>query len=438
MYVISGRAPEHNYPCRLKCLAKFPSLLLMLAVSPIALANSDTSIPLSIAEAETIALQAEPGYLALQAEAEAFGERAVAAGQLPDPALRIGVANYPIEDGGFSTEGMTQAQFGFRQHFPRKVVRQSRTDRYEHLSAGRAAGAQARYRDVLAATREAWLDNYYWHRSIALLELSRPFFEDLLATTRSHYALGRKSQFDVLQAELELQRLDDRLIEAGRVRRAAQASLSQWLGDAAYRPIPNVLADWPIVPPVEELRSRLQEHPALQAADARIAAQQSAVDLADAGKKPEWTLDVGYGYREGSLPSGEPRSDFVSLSVTVGLPMFSENRQDRELAAALADRSAARSSRQRLLAELNSALLSEHARWTEHTRRMTLYESQILRTSAASADAALLAYRNDAADVADVLRGSLENLEAQLDYVRLRVERAKSFVALANLGGLSR
>jgi hypothetical protein len=438
MYVQNGRAPEHNYSCRLKCLAKLSSLLLMLAVSPSVLANSDMRIPLSIAEAETIALQAEPGYLALQAEAEALGERAVAAGQLPDPSLRIGLANYPIEDGGFSTEGMTQAQLGFRQHFPRKDVRQSRTDRYGHLSADRAAGARARYRDVLVAAREAWLDNYYWHRSIELLEQSRPLFEDLLATTRSHYALGRKSQFDVLQAELELQRLDDRLIEAGRVRRAAQASLSQWLGNAAYRPIPNVLPDWSTVPPVEEMQSRVQEHPALQAADARVAAQQSAVDMADAGKKPEWTLDVGYGYREGSLPSGEPRSDFVSLSVTVGLPMFSENRQDRELAAALADRSAARSSRRQLLAEFNSALLAEYARWTDYTRRMALYESQILKTSAASADAALIAYRNDAADISDVLRGSLENLDAQLDYARLRVERAKSFAALANFGGLPR
>lgn len=438
MYVSNGRVPEHNLSRRAGCPARISILLSLLAVPVVASANNVADIPLSIAEAESIALQEEPGFLALQAESEAMGERAIAAGQLPDPALRIGLANYPIESGGFSTEGMTQAQLGFRQHFPRKDVRTSLTDQYEHLAADRAATAKARHREVLAATRKAWLDNFYWHRSVEILAGSRSLFEDLLATARSQYAVGRGSQFDVLQAELELQRLDDRVIEAERFRAAAQAALSRWLGAAALRPVPDKLPDWTAIPPMEELQLRVQDHPALQAAEERIAARQSAVDTADARKKPDWTLDVGYGYREGSLSSGEPRSDFISLSVTVGLPMFSENRQDRELAAALADRSAARSSRQRLLADLESALLSEYSRWNDYTRRMHLYESQILKTAVASADAALLAYRNDAADVADVLRGSLESLNAQLDYISLRVERAKSFAALANLGGLVR
>lgn len=438
MYVSNGHVPAHNLSRWTNSHAHSLPCLLLLALSSFASANNDPRIPLSIAEAERIALQEEPGYLALQAEAEALAERAIAAGQLPDPALRVGLANYPIANGGFSTEGMTQAQLGVRQHFPRKSVRASRTDQYEHLSADRAAGARARNRDVLAATRKAWLDSYYWHRSVEILAQSRPLFDDLLAMARSQYALGRGSQYDVLQAELELQRLEDRAIEAERLRGSSQAALSQWLGRAAYRPIPHVLPDWSSVPTVEELKVRVQEHPALLAADARIAARQSAVDLADAKKKPDWTLDVGYGYRRGTLPSGEPRSDFVSLSVTVGLPVFSDNRQDRELAAALAERSAARSSRQRLLAEFDSALLAEHARFSEYTRRVNLYKSDILKTSEASADAALLAYRNDAADVADVLRGALENLNAQLDYVKLRVERAKSFAVLANLGGLPR
>lgn len=438
MYVSNGRMPEHHHSRWKRFSAKSLLTLYFCVVATIASANSDLRIALSIAEAEALALQEEPGYLALQAEAEALGERAIVAGQLPDPTLRLGLANYPIESGGFSTEGMTQAQLGFRQHFPRKKVRASRSDRYEHLAADKAAGASARYRDVLAATRMAWLDSYYRQQSVEILTQSRPLFEDLLATARSHYALGRGSQFDVLQAELELQQLDDRIIEADRLRSTSQAVLSQWLGAAAFRPIAKDLPDWPAIPSIEELQSRLQEHPALQAAAARIAARQSAVDLADASKKPEWTLDVGYGHREGSLPSGEPRSDFVSLSVTVGLPMFSENRQDRELAAALAERSAARSARQRLLAEFDSALLLEYARWGDFTRRLTFYESHILKTASASADAALLAYRNDAADVADVLRGSLESLNAELDYVGLRVERAKSFAAIANLGGLPR
>jgi hypothetical protein len=76
-------------------------------------------IPLTIAEAQDLAVAGEPGLDALLARADAMQQRAVAAGQLPDPTLRVGIANFPINSGGFSTEGMTQAQLAVRQAFPR-------------------------------------------------------------------------------------------------------------------------------------------------------------------------------------------------------------------------------------------------------------------------------------------------------------------------------
>ena len=76
----------------------------------------------------------------------------------------------------------------------------------------------------------------------------RPFFSDLVEVTRSLYSVGRKTQHDVLRAELELARLDDRLIEIERRRGQAQSELSQWLGDAARRPVADTLPSWDRVP----------------------------------------------------------------------------------------------------------------------------------------------------------------------------------------------
>jgi outer membrane protein TolC len=419
--------------------ATIPIILAsLLAFAGVPVNAADQRIPLTIAAAEDLALRNEPGEASLRSRAHALRERSVAAGQLPDPVMRIALANYPLERGGFSTEGMTQAQIGVRQAFPRRAVRSADTERLQFLAEDLTAGAEARSRDVLVATRMAWLESFYWQRAIELLDESRPLFEDLVTITRSLYSVGRKSQFDVLQAELELRRLDDRLIAAQRKMSAAQAALSQWLGDDAYRPVATTLPGWNAVPEISDLQRRLLEHPLLHAADARLSAQQSAVDLADEKKKPGWALDLGYAYREGFLPSGEPRSDFISVAVTVDLPFFSGNRQDRELAAALANRTAAEESRRTLLAELNSELLVQHAAWSDLTRRMELYETQILNMSSASADAALLAYRSDAGDFADVLRGTVNDLNTRLEYIRLEVERAKIYAALANLGGLPR
>ena len=90
---------------------------VLIAVFMTVGAFAESRVPLTLAEAEDIALSAEPGTEALVARGQAFREQSVAAGQLSDPTLRIGLANFPIDGSGFSAEAMTQAQFAIRQEF---------------------------------------------------------------------------------------------------------------------------------------------------------------------------------------------------------------------------------------------------------------------------------------------------------------------------------
>ncbi|MDH3410591.1 MAG: TolC family protein, partial [Gammaproteobacteria bacterium] len=256
--------------------------------------------------------------------------------------------------------------------------------------------------------------------------------------SRSLYSVGRKTQQDVLRAELELRRLDDRLIEIDRRHAQAVAALSEWLGADARRPVAAKLPMWDRLPARESLRASLSSHPAVLAADARVAASSAGVHVAEERKKPGWALDLGYGYREGELANGEPRSDFVSVSVTMDMPLFRKNRQDRSLAAALSERSAAEFERHDLLRRLSSQLDAEYALWQDISLRVVLYETSILGLSASHAQAALLAYQSEAGDFADVMRGFIDDLNTRLDHVRLQVERAQSYAVLANLGGLPR
>ncbi len=289
-----------------------PGILGLIAVIgllawPFNGANAQRDVPLTIAEAEDLALASEPGQQALRARAAALKEQAVVAGALPDPMLRLGLNNYPIESGGFTTEGMTSAGAVYRQAFPRGDTRSLSSLKFTRLAEAQIREANARGDDVLAATRIAWLDLYYWSKARDLVRESRPFFEDLATITRSLYAVGRRNQQDVLRAELELSRLDDRLIDIERQRLRARAQLGQWIGDDAGRRVADKLPQWDDSPPLEDLLAALHTHPTLQAADARIAAQDTGVDLAEQRNKPGWALDVGYSHRNGSLPNGDPQ-----------------------------------------------------------------------------------------------------------------------------------
>lgn len=415
-----------------------PLLFLILTSIVAAGAHARPLVPLTLTEAENLALEQEPGRASYLARADAFEEESVAAGQLPDPMLRLGLMNYPIEAGGFSTEGMTQAQLGIRQAFPPGETRKLATRRFESLAAEMREHAAGRERDVLVAVREAWLEVYFWQRARAIVNESRPFFADLATVTRSLYSVGRKNQQDLLLAELELSRMDDRLIEIDKQLASAIARLSEWVGDNAQRPVADKFPAWHQLPALETLESGLTAHPSLQAAEARIDARQLGVDLAGERRKPGWALDLGYGYREGLLPNGDPRSDMVSLSVSLDLPFFRKNRQDRKLAAALSQKRAAMDSREEMLRRLNSRLANEYARWSDLDRRIELYEQRILTLAKDQAQAALLAYQSDAADFADVMRGFIGDLDTRVEHIRLKVEQAQSYAALANLGGLPR
>ena len=440
MYFQSGREPDQNQYLRTCLRSSISHCIAAFVVSAIvsSTAFAQSTIPLTLIEVEDLALANEPGQASLIERSAALKERSIVAEQLPDPMLRIGLNNYPLESGSFSTEGMTNAMVGVRQEFPPGKTRAISARQLQTMSAELAQNADARGRDVLAAARSGWLESYYWDRAHALVSESRPFFDDLATITRSWYAVGRKNQQDLLRAELELSRLDDRLIEIERRRATSRAALGEWIGNNADRPIAVRLPEWNRVPPLAALHSNLLQHPVMKAADAQIDARDAGVDLADQRSKPGWALEAGYSYREGLLPDGQPRSDMISVNVTVGLPFFRKKSVDSTLSAALHERSAAQESKQQVLRRLTSQLNAEYARWQDLTRRMSLYEDQILGQTEDQARAALVAYQSDSGDFADVMRGYIDDLNARLDHIRLQVERAQSYAMLANLGGLPR
>ncbi|MGB5511751.1 MAG: TolC family protein [Woeseiaceae bacterium] len=438
MFMNYGRSPELNFVRHAVARSRITVLLLAAGALLAGNAQAQQRVVLTLAEAEDLALAAEPGQLAMQAKAAALEARAVVAGELPDPMLRLGINNFPVESGGFRTEGMTNAAIGLRQAFPAGKTRVVSARQFDLLAAEMNENADARGRNVVTAVRSAWLDLYYWEQAHQLVAESRPFFADLASVTRSLYAVGRKSQQDVLRAELELSRLEDRLIDIERQRSRARAALGEWVGSDAARPVAPKLPGWSQIPGLESMQAMLGEHPVLRAADSQIEARGAGVDLANERSKPGWALDLGYSYREGLLPSGQPRSDFVSLGVTVDLPFFRKKSVDSTLSAALQERSAAKSVREQAWRSLQSQLAAEHARWHDLTRRLALYDTRILAQAKDNAEASMLAYQSDRADFADVMRAYIDDLNTRIEHIRLQVERAQSYALLANLGGLPR
>ncbi|HHC71650.1 MAG TPA: TolC family protein [Thiotrichales bacterium] len=408
-------------------------LLLLLAAGT---TQAATPAPLTLDEAERLAVEQDALSERSARLAEAFEEEAVADEQLPDPRLKLGLANFPTDTFSFTQEPMTQLVVGVQQRFPRGESRRIRGERRQVQAAEQRARLAERRRKVRQETRKAWWELVYWLRAEKVLEANRGLFRQMVEVTEYQYGAGRHNQQDVVRAQLELSRLEDRLAKVRQEQDRARAVLARWIGDAAARrALADDHPDEVSLPALEVLVERLPAHPLLKAEQARIEAARKGVELAEQAYRPGWMLDVSYGLRGGENRDGSARSDFLSAAVMVDLPLFTANRQDRKVTAARRRVAAAQSVRDDRLRELKRMLESQYASWLRINERLTLYRERLVPETAQNAIASLEAYQNDNADFTTLLRARITELNTHLDVERLHRDRGRVLAVIEYLAG---
>lgn len=368
---------------------------------------------MTLAQAEKIALAEDLSLMARQEQSLALREDATFAAQLPDPKLFLSGANLPVDSWDLDQEPMTQLKLGVRQEFPAgntRLLRQQKITEQSWQVESERKDAALRLRQQL---RSHWLSLSGWTQRRQLLQQYRPVFEQLMDVTLSYYKVGKKHQQDYLRAKLLLGQLDSRLLNTERKINEEQARLTQWLGEAAYG---ELVLSWPDSWRTPSSNHLDLNHPRVVSSDYQIQQQSTAVDLAVERYKPNWGLEMSYGHREASDMAGDRLADFFSAMVTVDLPLFTANRQDRQLSAEKHRLEATRVSRADLVVEMNAMLAIHLADIKQLRRSVRLYQEQLLLLGEQQADATLQAYQSGAADFADVMQSTSLRLELELEY----------------------
>jgi outer membrane protein TolC len=389
-----------------------------------------TALPahaLDLAEAERIAVERDAMLRQLAAEAHGMRERAVAEGQLMDPKLRLGAVNVPVDSFSLDAEDMTMLEVGVSQEFQAGRTRELARKRMEQSAVAAEAVAADRRLVVQREVRRAWTELAYVARARKLVEGQAEWVEQMRASARARYASGEGRQLDVLQAGLDVAMLREQLLDLDRDEAMRRAQLGRWIGDDQAR-----LANATALParaslePLAALEERLLRHPAQQDFERRIAAAETATDLARQSNRPSWMLDVSYGFRDGEMMGGESRPDMLSAMVSFDLPLFRANRQDREVAAARAETRALHEMHDDHQREM-VAMLTEA--WSVADRTAALerfYEADLLPLAEQSVQAALLAYGANRSMIDDVIAARRASLEASLKHLRLVADRAQA------------
>ncbi len=387
---------------------------------------SHAQASLSLLEAEQLALEADPAVAASQYRANAFREQSVADGQLSDPKLTFGVFNVPLDDLSMKKEGSSQLRTGVKQAFPRGKTLRYQQRHTEWLGKAEQARTELTRRQIQRDVRETYLELYYQLKAARIIEQNQALFRQLTEITRAHYASGRVSQQDVIQAQLELSRLDDRATRINAQADVERARLARWIGTVGWQSIDTAFPVLPQPPSRETLLATLGQHPAVVAASAEVAANQQMVKAAREQYKPGFDVGVEYRKRFGDEANGSDRPDMMAAMVSLDLPLFTDKRQDRQLAARQQQAEAAIQTREQRLREIQRQLESDYARWQRLGEQETLYRDHLLQEARANSEAALNSYQSGINEFNTLMRARITELDVSLQDVRIRIDHAKA------------
>ena len=380
---------------------------------------------LTLEQAEPVALTGEPGIASQEWQAKSLAERSVADGQLMDPKLQIGLANMPSDSFDFNQENMTQFKVGIVQQFPSGNtldLRQEKTRKKSELIMSKIA---ERKLTIARDVRLTYLEIYYWEQAKRTIIENKKLFTQLVDIVRSLFSVGRNNQQDLIRAQLELSRLDDRIAKITQKVNVQRSKLSRWVGSEYSRK--PLSADLPEMPTLEleddfqTLSQRFLSHPRIEQIDKNMEVSRKDIDLAREKYKPGWALNVSYGYRD-DAPNGMERSDFVSAGVTMDLPLFTRNRQDKTLLSREHQYQALKDKRIELIRQLVAELQQQMVNEKQLMERQRLYADLLLPQAKQQMQASLLAYQSDKGSFADVMRAHIDDLNTSLDQHRISID----------------
>jgi len=415
------------------CRVSIPGTIITLALA--ATPPPLWAETLQLHQAERLALADDPSVEMVKSRESALNELEVAAAQLPDPMLKMGVMSLPTDSFELGQEPMTQVQFGVIQRFPRGETRDLRAEQLRERAKGLDETARDVALRITLSVREEYFEVLKQRRLAEINREAESAFAGLEEITRDYYATGRAQQQDVLQAAVELAKVQERASQIEEEQQRARARLEVWIGEAAWQPLGD---EWPRLP--EPLQGQaamdaLAAHPRLLALHQEVVAADTGVDLAEQAYKPEFLLDLTYGGRGGTNPDGTSRSDLLTFMVMMDVPLFRQNRQDRTVAASLAESSAAAFNRDDVYRRMLSELKANRSTLERQQERLALFAQSLLPEAEFNAEAAFQAYQAALEDMTTLMRARINQFDLQLAYVRLQGEAFKTRARLLYLQG---
>jgi len=263
-------------------------------------------------------------------EAQSLDAMADSATQLPDPKLKFGIENVPVQgsnDRRMTREGMTMQKIGIMQSYVSAEKRERKAQTFQAQARGVLAKSEAIRAALQRDTAQAWLDLALAQQALKTASALVRETERQRGVQKASVGAGGSAPDTVLALQVTLSAMRDKETLARRDVRLAQSRLLQLTGQTvtdASGPLPRYQR---LPADISTLEAGVLRHPEVEAArreaeTARARSAQSAVAAI-----PDVDVEVFYAHR------AEGYDDMAGVMFSVDLPLFQSKRQDKAYAA---------------------------------------------------------------------------------------------------------
>lgn len=288
--------------------------------------------PWTLEQTLTAAQRYSAALSASRNEARALDAMADSATQLPDPKLKFGIENVPVQgsnDRRFTREGMTMQRVGIMQSYVSQHKRERKAQTLQAQARGVLAKADAVRAALQRDTAQAWLELALAQQGLKTAERLVNETARQLNVQKVSVGAGSANPDSVLALRMTLSAMRDKATLARRDVQLAQSRLLQLTGqqvEDVQGPLPRYQR---LPADVSQLEEAIARHPEVEAArrEAETAKARSAQSAVAA--IPDVDVEVFYAHR------AEGYDDMAGVMFTVDLPLFQSGRQDKDYAAEL-------------------------------------------------------------------------------------------------------
>ncbi|MGF1754970.1 TolC family protein [Vibrio makurazakiensis] len=365
----------------------------------------------------------------IAAQSNALRAQGVASATLMDPKIKLGFGGLPVDSFEFDVDPMTNVSIGLMQQFERGSTLELQQRKANQQADGMSLQAQLREREIVNSVTQLWLELGYQQQAERVIEENLSLLNELMTFTQTNYSIGTSETQDLLNAQLKVSQLEDKRQANAQQQRRIHSQLSEWLGSEWLMDTRELKAqnnlDWSIL--THKLSSvsntqyypLLQQHPMIQIADANIAASETQVSIAEQAYTPQFGVEVMYANRQANNMMGEPASDLLSAYITMDIPLFTGNKQDKNHEAAQFQVGAAKSNKDLLLAQMNAQVNALLVDKTNLEQRVERYATTLIPQVNARTQAVERGYQNNTSQFSDVINATRDQLAVTLEQQRL-------------------